>query len=625
MTARLFQFDQFFRLRHACLIGLFSLSAVSPVVGQVPVVHRMDTSAVVPAMTAHVSVHGEQLQNAHWLWTEFALFRPVDGYDAAADKQVTFTGVVPRGVEPGVHAARVITATGCSRQLFLVVDSVPTTPLKPESEDRTTPQLVDLNTAIAGFVTPLKSRSFQLNLSEGQTVQAQVFARRLNSELDPVLRIVGPSGREIAFCDDVPGLEGDAELSWTASATGLYRVELSDVAWGGGGKHFFHLRLGTYRLQTVPESGDSVATALVEQEPNNSAETASDFPATAGRMHGTLNPRGDTDWYRLSLAESGPLSIVSLTQSLYSAADLVLRLYEANGKLVREVDESLNADAAIFATLPEGEYLLQVSDLGLSGGPQWQYELICHRSGRVDLHIPADSVMVPQDGSAAIAATVHRSMFDGPLRLEIEGLPSGVTSPALILSPQQETVPLTFTAASDFSNAAIQDWSAVRFKLSGLSGEEFASRIIVAPRPRKKADGPFLTAQNTGTVFCAGSPQTVLSLQASTDQIMVRRGDAGTFDVTLTRHPEWTMPVDVTLAVPANQLPPGVSVANVRIEGPSGTISVATTAEAPAGTFTLFLQGTAKKDKTTTIQPVSPVRVTIQEQLTTPAETVTED
>ena len=71
--------------------------------------------------------------------------------------------------------------------------------------------------AIAGQLNAVAPRFFRFTLTEGQQITAEVFARRLSSELDPVLRLLGPDGRELVYSDDVPGTEGDALLQWQAA------------------------------------------------------------------------------------------------------------------------------------------------------------------------------------------------------------------------------------------------------------------------------------------------------------------------------------------------------------------------------------------------------------------------
>ncbi len=85
-------------------------------------------------------------------------------------------------------------------------------------------------------------------MKAGQPLSIDVFARRLGSDLDPVLRVYGPDGAEVAFKDDIPRAEGDTQLQFTAAVDGEYRIEVRDVRYSGSGRHFFHLRLGKFPL-----------------------------------------------------------------------------------------------------------------------------------------------------------------------------------------------------------------------------------------------------------------------------------------------------------------------------------------------------------------------------------------
>jgi len=82
---------------------------------------------------------------------------------------------------------------------------------------------------------------FRFDGRAGQTVVAEVYARRLDSPLDSVLRLTDAAGKQLAFNDDSPdegaGLEthhADSRLMVTLPANGSYSVYIGDAQQKAG-------------------------------------------------------------------------------------------------------------------------------------------------------------------------------------------------------------------------------------------------------------------------------------------------------------------------------------------------------------------------------------------------------
>ncbi len=100
---------------------------------------------------------------------------------------------------------------------------------------------------------------------EGQQVVLEVFARRLDSPVDSVLRLIDPSGKQVASNDDRDdkgsGLNthhADSYISTTLLADGWYTVYLGDTQRGGGPSYAYRLRLSAprpdFELRVTPSS-----------------------------------------------------------------------------------------------------------------------------------------------------------------------------------------------------------------------------------------------------------------------------------------------------------------------------------------------------------------------------------
>jgi len=106
---------------------------------------------------------------------------------------------------------------------------------------------------------------FRFNGNAGEPIVAEVYARRLDSPLDSMLRITDAAGRQIAANDDHEdkgsGLNthhADSYIATTLPAAGAYFVHISDTQHGGSWAHSYRLRISAprpdFELRATPSS-----------------------------------------------------------------------------------------------------------------------------------------------------------------------------------------------------------------------------------------------------------------------------------------------------------------------------------------------------------------------------------
>jgi hypothetical protein len=91
----------------------------------------------------------------------------------------------------------------------------------------------------------------------------------------------------------------------------------------------------------------------------------------------------------------------------------------------------------------------------------------------------------------------------------------------------------------------------------------------------------------------------------------VEQGATATVTVKAVRGKDWTVPIEIALATPADQLSPGLAVAGGNMTADELAITITAAADAAAGACTVFLQGKSKKDNNERIFPLPPVRVEV--------------
>jgi hypothetical protein len=167
---------------------------------------------------------------------------------------------------PGVYS---ITASGkgfVSNSVPFILGALPECVEKEPNDHPSNAQKVTLPIIVNGRINhPDDWDVFQFTGRAGQTIVAEVDARRLDSPLDSFLKITDGSGRVLAFNDDHEDAEAgtnthdaDSYIMFKLPADGIYYVHLGDTARHGGDDYAYRLRISSpqpdFALRIVPSS-----------------------------------------------------------------------------------------------------------------------------------------------------------------------------------------------------------------------------------------------------------------------------------------------------------------------------------------------------------------------------------
>ena len=137
---------------------------------------------------------------------------------------------------------------------------------KEPNNDLTHAQKVTLPVMINGRIDrPGDWDVFQFSGKAGETIVAEVYARRLDSPLDSVLKLTDATGKVLAFNDDHEDIgsgmnthHADSYLMVKLPADGVYYVHIGDTARNGGEEYAYRLRISPpqpdFELRVVPSS-----------------------------------------------------------------------------------------------------------------------------------------------------------------------------------------------------------------------------------------------------------------------------------------------------------------------------------------------------------------------------------
>ena len=220
---------------------------------------------------------------------------------------------------------------------------------------------------------------------------------------------------------------------------------------------------------------------------------------------------------------------------------------------------------------------MQVADLHSRGGAEFGYVLEAE-AALPDFVVTCDpdKLNVGPGGRVPVFVQVtRRSGFSGPVILEWDGLPVGVTSSPLLIPPNMTQGVIVVSAANDAMPAATL--VILRGKAESANGP-----IVQCAAPKQEiylpGGGRGIYAVNTLALTVTDPPD--ITVEATPETITLTPGGSATIDVAVTRRQDFDKPVNLAVilshlgGVHGNPLPPGVTVAdsgNKTLLGPAET------------------------------------------------------
>lgn len=391
---------------------------------------------------------------------------------------------------PGLHAIRLVTATGISNVRLISVSPFPTVDEVEPNSEFTAPQAIPLNTTVQGTVENEDQDYFAVNLQAGQTLSVEIDGLRLWSGIDanffdPYIAILNSERFEQAASDDSALLRQDGVCSFTAETDGTYVILVRESSFGGSPacKYRLHATVGPRPVSVYPSGGRPGETlsakmtdllgrtwtqqvelpahesdvwpvigrneqgtaaspvwmrvnslpSFLEAEPNDQANpTACSIP---GAMHGVIGSTGDHDWFAFE-GKAGQRIEVQLyaRRVLRSPLDAVVEMIKPDGGYLAGSDDSGGPDSVFETDLPlDGKYLVRVRDQLDKGQPQAVYRLeIRPIEPAIGLSLPERrqneelTLSIPRGARMAAVLNVSRRNVGDALAVIADNLPAGV-------------------------------------------------------------------------------------------------------------------------------------------------------------------------------------------------------
>jgi hypothetical protein len=382
--------------------------------------------AAISSKGGQITLHGSGLNQPLSLWCTpgaEAIFSAASADSAVC--RITF----PTPAD-GIAALRVATRSGISSPLLIAIDELPTVTANGKNKSIKQAQAIELPVAIEGAAEELTSHFYKFSGHKGETLSVDIVASRIGSRLDPLVRLLDATGKELVYRDDDPAIAPDSRFDFTFPADGTYILEIRDAAYEGSSQHRYRMRVGEMGIGLTPDrpvpAQREKLPQISEKEPNDQPSLAAAFTIPS-RIKGGFDKAHDRDIYRFSAKMGDHVLVRSKTRSLGFPCDLFVRIAKANGTKLADSKSDVPDEASVDATIPQdGNYLLIVEELTGQGGEQMHYQLTVEPFAGFSLATETEKLDIPAGGQAEMKITATRRDYKGPITLALESGPDGI-------------------------------------------------------------------------------------------------------------------------------------------------------------------------------------------------------
>jgi hypothetical protein len=312
-------------------------------------------------------------------------------------------------------------------------------------------------------------------------------------------------------------------------------------------------------------AGKAVTAALT----NASLLPAKGALALPGGVNSWLANEGQIDRYTFHAKKGAAWGFEVTARRIDSEMDSELKLRDAKGSVLAENDDALGKDSRIDWTAPaDGDYSLEIRDLAGHGGPSYFYNLTAQPL-RPDFRLRCDTdraMIAPGNRTSWYLLLERRYGFGGDVKVEVKGLPAGVTVTPLTIPADMGQGVIVLSAAPD-AKIDVADVQVIgTATINGVDGKPAAVSRVARPQTEIYLPGGGRGLYEVRTQGIAVTEPNDLEVTADVQQITLAPGGTAKIEVTIKRREDYNKPVTLDLRVNhlggihTNPLPPGISV-----------------------------------------------------------------
>ncbi|MDA1049642.1 MAG: hypothetical protein O3C40_04060 [Planctomycetota bacterium] len=401
--------------------------------------------------------------------------------EGANDGNIQIELTLDGDVTPGICNLRLANTKGISELLLVAVDKMPQVVFAESVETKPI--------AMHGSLSSSNIARTSFTGKKDELLLIEVESQRLGGKLRPVLNLYDAQRKQIAMALPAPWLRGDARLAVTLPADGQYTIELHDLQYAAPSPGFYRLKIGSFQFADIAfppavQIGTNAKLALIGNLPAENqidfaagsvnrpspapwpdlempsglrpqvlaspfpelvetprGETPQLMPGFPVAVSGRLLQPGEEDVYRVPVTAGAKLRFDVQAEQFGSPIDALLEIRnEQGGRLGLNDDSTDTTDSRIEYTVPKDVAAIDVAikDQNETADPHSVYRLVVTSLDAVPapdfrLTISADTFNVPQGASQVFQVVAQRTGYDGPIKLELENLPSSVMASTSVI------------------------------------------------------------------------------------------------------------------------------------------------------------------------------------------------
>jgi len=470
--------------RRVLLALLCTLFLCANCLADSPTIKYALPSALAPGKVTEMTFVGSDLGGVTSIWTSFETKTERVRFE---DNRSVFKVNVPATCPIGLGAVRLVGTNGVSSLHLVMLDGLPSIVESGTNRSIATAQLLRMPVAVDGACDEKAADFFKFPARKGERLSFEVVAQRLGSSLDPLVRLLDATGRELVFCEDTPGAGVDCRFSFKFPSSGQYVIELRDTRYDGGRGYRYRMRIGDFPLEPAPlpflvkpefQRADSMRPQPMEAKPNDVKPQRISLPAA---INGRFAKPKDRDCFEFAANKGDRLVFRGRTRSLGSPCDLYLRLESAAGKKLAESPMTGADESSLTNTFKEaGVFRLVVEEAAQLGGPEYFYRLeISPFQPGFALSVDTERFQATPGGSIEIKVLPERHDYDGPIRLTLEGAGDGfeLATNAITSKTNATSVKMTLPANLEAGQLA-------NFRMTGhatIDGKDVTAPVSTRP------------------------------------------------------------------------------------------------------------------------------------------------
>lgn len=440
--------------------------------------------------------------------------------------------------------------------------------------------------------------------------------------MDPILTLYGPNGQVVAQNDNYFG--GDSFFHCKLPVAGDYVLEVRDARYAGNPRYTYCVEISdrpfakllypmavrqgeaaevevlgnilegaqrtritasdkpgwtSHRIETKRGLTNAVPLLVspypqvVENEakPNDKIADATPVTLPVG-INGRIGQPEDVDFWSFTAKKGQLIHLEVEARRRGSLLDSVIEVYAADGKRLAEQDDSAGSkDSKLIWTAPaDGTYCVAIRDLLGRGGPDYIYHLRAELA-EPDFEVSGEyyyAMLAPGTRMMWFARVERQNGFDGPVILDVEGLPPGVTATPVTLPKGMNECALILSASADAKVGAALVRTVGRATIPSPDGKDRQVVRIGRVTCEQQASGGGqsrwpIDTQIVGVVEVLD----LTKVEATPNAVTLKPGEKATIQVKIERAAGFTDPVALDMAFTyfqttmGQQLPPGVRVA----------------------------------------------------------------